>query len=348
MSRQFPALRGVAILLVVLNHSITMALWALQKYGYPSPAGLERYLLVALREFGLIAVPTFLFLSGCFVVYAVQGKGPRTAYKIVRAGLRHIVWPYLIWSVVFHVMIYFLLDDQFTLFEHVKHLLVGYPFNFVPLLVFYYLLAPILVPLGRQYPWPLLIAFGLYQLFVNNVLKPGLLGVAFPDWMWYFTLPGLRGTLAIWGIYFPLGVIYSLHSKRITPYLTRFRWPLASAAVVSYGLAVLHKVSLLDVPLASLVCPVAVILLFPLIKRESLPLVRSLEQMGKRAFGLYLTNLISLSIALVSIQTVAPWFYHELLLLIPVLFAFTIAAPRLLMVALERWPSPAAHRYVFG
>lgn len=348
MNRQFPALRGLAILLVVLNHSITLGLLALRKYGYPPAPVVERYLLVTVKQLGLIAVPTFLFLSGCFIVYAVQGKGWRAAYKSVGAGLKHIVWPYLIWSLVYYALVYFLEGETYSLAGYAKNLVVGYPFNFVPLLLAYYAVAPVLARLGQRFPWLTLLVIGGYQLFVINVLKPGTLGFAFPDWAYALTPPALRVSVAVWGIFFPLGMVYSLHAARWLPVLQRL-WPvLALAAVVLFALAALQELSLVNAPLADILCPVGVILLYPLVRRDQLPFISTLEQFGKRAYGLYLTNLIVLNLVLALIHALAPWAFGQLLLLTVVLFMLTLTLPRLLMTAAERLPYPKAHRYVFG
>lgn len=348
MGRQFPALRGIAILLVVLNHTITLSLLAVRTYGHSPAPVWQRYLLVGFKELGLLAVPTFLFLSGCFVVYAVRGKALKAAYKTVWSGLKHVLSAYVVWSVVFYVMVYFLKAETYTPLEYLKHLLVGYPFNFVPLLVMFYLLAPLLVWMGARSPWAVVLAVGAYQLFLVNVLKPGTLGFAFPTWAGYLTPPGLRVTLALWGIYFPLGVIYSLHADRLLPTLTRWWWVLAVGALATFGLAVLTELSMVNVTLAGLLCPVLVVLLFPLIRRDALPWVVTLEQLGKKSFGLYLTNLLVLNLMLAAIQALAPGLFGALLLLAPLLFVFTVVVPWSVMTALERWPTPAAHRYVFG
>jgi hypothetical protein len=348
MNRQFPALRGLAILLVVLNHSITLALLALRKYGYSPAPALERQILVALKQFGLIAVPAFLFLSGCFIVYAVQGKPWRAAYKVVLNGLKHVIWPYVIWSFVFYVMVFFLEGERYSPLGYLKNLAVGYPFDFVPLLVFFYFLAPILVRAGRGHPWMLLVGIGAYQLFVANVLKPGALGFAFPQWAWYLTLPALRVSLALWGIFFPLGVVYMLHGRSLTPWLHKL-WPLlALAAVVLFVLAVGQELSRLSAPLADLLCPVAAILLFPVIQRKGIPWADWLEQLGKKAYALYLMNLIVLNLALAGLHALAPWAFAQLTLLALGLFVITLSLPRLVIAAVDRLPNPSAHRYVFG
>jgi hypothetical protein len=61
----------LAILLVVLNHSIVISVLAPTATDTHS-SGVERFLLEAMRGLGLIAVPTFLFISGGFVVYALR------------------------------------------------------------------------------------------------------------------------------------------------------------------------------------------------------------------------------------------------------------------------------------
>lgn len=348
MNRQFPALRGLAILLVVLNHSITLGLLALRQWGYTPAPVLERYVLVGLKQLGLIAVPTFLFLSGTFAAYAVLGKAWRPAYRTIFASLKHVIWPYLIWSAVYYVMIYFVAGESYSPLGYVKQLLVGYPFNFVPLLVLFYLAAPLLVRAAQRFPGLTLLAILAYQLFLVNVLKPGALGFAFPAWAWYLTPPAVRITLALWAIFFPLGMVYSLHGRKVLPVLQR-AWPLlAVAAVALFVLAFLEEWSVLSAPLAAVLCPLAVVLLFPLIRRDAIPLVRQLEQLGKRAYGLYLTNLIVLNLALALVHVALPWLFGQLFVLTVLLFAATLSLPQLLIALAERLPNPRAHRYVFG
>lgn len=348
MSRQFPALRGVAILLVVLNHSITLSLQAADRHGFPQTLSLERYLLVALSALGIIAVPTFLFLSGTFSAYAVRGKTLRESYRVVALGMRHIAIPYLIWSVVFYALIFFLQGDRFSLLEYGKNLLVGYPFSFVPILIFFYLISPFLVRISLRSPWLVLMAIGVYQLLTANVLRPGLLGFALPDWAFSLTLPALRVPMAIWGIFFPLGVVYGLHSKNWLPQLKRMKWLLILSAAATYSLAAMHELTLLRIPMAGLLCPVFVILAFPLIERNAIPGVEQLEQLGRSAYGLYLTNLIFISLALVFIEALARSLMGAMLLLVPIVITIAIAAPLILIKAIESSPRPIARRYVFG
>jgi peptidoglycan/LPS O-acetylase OafA/YrhL len=348
VNRQFGALRGLAILLVVLNHSITLGLAALRQWGYTPAPLLERYVLVGLKQLGLVAVPTFLFLSGTFAAYAVQGKAWRPAYRTIFASLKHVVWPYLIWSVVYYALMAVVAGERTTALGYAKHLLVGYPFNFVPLLVVFYLAAPLLVRPAQRFPALTLLAVLGYQLFLVNVLKPGALGFALPAWAGILAPPGIRLTLALWALFFPLGMVYSLHARQVLPWLQRV-WPvLAVAAVGLFALAFLEEWSVLSAPLAAVLCPVAVVLLFPLLRRDAIPLAGRLEQLGKRAYGLYLTNLIVLNLALALVHAALPWLFGQLLVLAGLLFVATLILPQLLIALAERLPNPRAHRYVFG
>ncbi len=115
-----------------------------------------------------------------------------------------------------------------------------------------------------------------------------------------------------------------------------------------YGLAVAHEVGWWAAPLAGLLLPVLAVFLLPLVRRETIPIASTLEYIGRRAFGLYLTNLIFLNLVLVAVRAVVPGLQQVLLLLVPVGFVLAVAALLGLAAAVERWPGPAAQRYVFG
>lgn len=144
MNRQFPALRGFAILLVVINHSIVLSLQAITQHNLPRTPLWELNFLLTIKEMGVVAVPIFLFLAGAFMMYAMKDKKIRQNYRLVLPALKNVVFPYIIWSVVFYIFIYFLRAETFSLPGYLKNLIVGYPFNFVPILVFYIIIAPLL------------------------------------------------------------------------------------------------------------------------------------------------------------------------------------------------------------
>jgi hypothetical protein len=83
VSRQLGALSGLSILLILVNHTIELALSLGIKFGYPPLTGWQHYLLTFLQGLGVFAVPTFLFISGSFVAYAAQEIRPHLSRKFM-------------------------------------------------------------------------------------------------------------------------------------------------------------------------------------------------------------------------------------------------------------------------
>lgn len=347
MNRQFPALRGVAIFLVVINHSITLGLAAARDAGLAVPTW-EKYLLIALKEFGIAAVPIFLFLAACFFAYGAQGKSIKQGYRLVFQGLLYIFIPYVLWSLAFYGLEVLLGTSVFSVSAALRNLLVGYPFNFVPILVFFYLLAPLLVRAEQKYPLLVTGLFLFYQLILINLLQPGWLGFSFPGWMSFLAVPVLKLPLAVWGVFYPLGLAYSLHAPQWTPGLTRWRWLLLGVFVLLYLAAWATQVSLLAVPLAEVFAPLPLMLLLPLIQRKAIPLVSWFETLGKRSYGLYLTNLLVITLLVALVKSRAPWLLQIQSALAILLAAITLSSVPAAMQWIERKGGRQVYRYLFG
>lgn len=349
MNRQFGALQGFAILLVVLHHSIELGLDTQRLGDPPVASGWITYVLWTLWQLGILAVPTFLFISGCFFSYAAQGKNPpQLSWKVVRTGLKHLLWPYLFWSIAFYIWIYFRWNEVYTLAGDLKNLIVGYPFNFIPLIAFYYVLSPFLVRFARRFGFPLIVVIALYQLILLNLKNPGIIGFTFPDWMHFLAPPILRETMAMWGIYFPLGLVYSINTKTVLPQLQRLKWVLLTMAIMFFVISVLNRFSIWHFPLANYLCPLMFVLFIPTLKRDTIPLVRELEKAGKKSYGIYLSHLIALDFLLLCIHLFLPWLFSYQILLQPILFVFTWGIPLLVMNGVMRLPTRPMYRYVFG
>jgi fucose 4-O-acetylase-like acetyltransferase len=348
MNRQFGALGGLAIVLIVVNHSIYLGTIIPEQWGYSAPVGWVHTFLSILQSFGVFAVPTFLFISGSFVSYAAQGQPPRLSFKFILSTLRHILLPYLVWSIIFYILVYFASNEKYTPFEYIKNLLVGYPYNFVPILVFYYLLSPLLIRIGKSNGLTLIAVFAIYQLVLLNILNPGILGFTFPGWSHFFAPLIIRTTLAKWGIFFPLGLVYGLHAKKLNLWLTKFVWVVVGATTVLFVVDLLDVFSVISAPMAGYICPVMFMLILPVIKRDFIPLVRQLERVGRRTYGVYLTHLIILNLVLLGIKYLAPWMFNLHLLLFPLLLILGLWVPLIMMESVATGLAKQVYRYVFG
>jgi peptidoglycan/LPS O-acetylase OafA/YrhL len=349
MNRQIGAINGLAIVLVVLNHSIHMSTTMPQALGYPAVTGAWNILLILLQILGTYAVPTFLFGSGSFVVYVAQSGTLSQSYRALLVRLRHIFWPYLFWSSVFYLVVFVQWGEYYSILGYIKNLLVGYPFNYVPLLVLYYMLAPLLVRLGKRHSMAMVVAIGVYQLILINLLNSNALGFKFPDWMQILVPRVVSTTLAKWAIYFPLGIAYSLNSKKLMPILRKVRWELVALAVILLVLYILNEANILRVPLAGEIAALPIICLLPLIKRDSIPLLKPLEWIGRMSFGLYLSNLIVADVFIWLMEGLMPGLLAYQILLEPLVFIATLSIPLIIMWGMSQLPPiRGAYHYVFG
>jgi len=348
MGRQFQLLRGFAILLVLLNHTITMSFWMADRFGYAIPTGAEYVFFDVLRTIGLFSVPIFLFLSGAFFTFAIQNRSLGSSYKVVWHDLRNVIFPYVIWSIVFYGMVFFLLGEKYSFLGYLKNLIVGYPNNFVPLMVLFYLLAPLLIRVIKRQPLLILVVIFAYQLFLTNVLQPGILGFTFPTWAKYLSPPIVRETLSTWAVFFPFGMVYSQYLTFWSKSLHKFALVLWVALLAIFTLTELSNLKIVNFAVSGILVPVIGVMLIPAIRRDIVPFYRWVEEVGKRAYGLYLTNLIVVTLSLFGIRAIFPWLLQQYPLLVPVIFLLALFIPTALMRFVEKHSRQSLYRYLFG
>jgi len=348
MNRQFPALRGIAILLVVINHAIVLSLRNTSEFALPKPGVIETNILLFIKEVGVLAVPTFLFLAGSFMVYSIRGRPLLKAYKMLLPALQNVLLPYLIWSVVFYGTVYFVRQETYDIFGYLKNIIVGYPYNFVPILVFFILLSPIIIKLAEKYPIWILVFFALVQITLANISVPGIIGFKFPEFMKYLAVPVLRIPLALWAVFYPMGIIYTLHSKPIQAKIKQIWWVLAGISLILYILAALQETGVLVFKAAEWLLPVFVISLFPVIERKYIPWIKFFEKIGKRSYGIYLLNIIFITTLVFLTYRFTPMLYN-LLSLHGLLISFiTLSLSILIMDWVEKGPGRNIYRLIFG
>jgi peptidoglycan/LPS O-acetylase OafA/YrhL len=348
MGRQLAALSGLAILLVIVNHSIHMAGVGSQELGYPQAEGWRCLLLVIGSGLGIFAVPIFLFTSGSFISYAARRNPPSLPWKSVWAAVKRILWPYLFWSVAFYLLIYVQNNDVFTPYGYVRNLLIGYPFHFIPPLLFFYILAPVLVRLVDRLGFVVVLVIGFYQLLLIGLMYPRTLGLPWPSWMHILVPPVLAQPLAWWAIYFPLGLFFGLKARTVMPWLKRFRLVFAAATIGLLVLHILDITAILNVPLVEYLCPLLFLFMASTIERNSIPKVRQLEMLSRRVYGLYLTHLIVLDLVVLSVQVLVPGLLAYPVLSSLLLFFVGLGVPLLVMNGIARLPTRRVYRYVFG
>jgi peptidoglycan/LPS O-acetylase OafA/YrhL len=347
MNRQYGALSGLAMVLIVLNHAVQFGVEYSVQAGY-APGQIERYVLTFLQAFGVLAVPIFLFISGSFITYAARGSQSTLSVRFIWNSVRHVLWPYVIWSLIFYVLIFFTRDMRFGPLGYVKNLLVGYPYHFIPLLVLYYIAAPFLVLLSKRFAWLLLVGIGLYQIFLILVRDGGQLGFALPAWTQWLTPPVVFNTMADWAIYFPMGLVFALKAKEIRPFLQKWRWLFTGLVVVSFVVGLLSYFGWLNAAWARYLTPFFFMFLMPVINRNSIPQVRHWERVGKKSYGVYLTHFIVLELILFAIAALVPAFFNLTIVLYPLLLGLGLMIPLWVMEWAQKGPTRKVYKYIFG
>ena len=142
MNRQFPALRGIAIFLVIINHSIVLSLQTITQFDLPRISPLEKGILLAIKEIGVLAVPIFLFLAGAFMMYSLSGKTIKEGYLLIIPALKNAVIPYILWSVIFYLIIFSINHETYSFFGYIKNSSGGISIQFCSHISIFYFIVP--------------------------------------------------------------------------------------------------------------------------------------------------------------------------------------------------------------
>lgn len=345
MDRQYTALGGLAIIVVVLNHSILFGI----EYGEANGVYLRHAELIygIISAIGFFAVPSFLFISGAFIAYAAKSK-KTISKKFVINNLKRLLQPYLFWSIVFYIIVYFTRDWQYSILGYIKNLIVGFPYQFVPLIVLFYALSPILIKIGRKYPKSLIALIAGYQLFLLIILQPSLIGSpSFLAPLNVFVPPVFGTTMSEWGVFFPLGMVLSMHSQAVKPFLQKYRSVFIGITLLLFALMLLYLADIVTTNWPRYLAPVVFVFVLPVINRNSIPGVKYLERVGKHSYTVYLMHLIILELLLVAIETISPSLLAYPLLLFPILFIVGVGVPVFFKETIKKLSLPKVCQNMF-
>jgi fucose 4-O-acetylase-like acetyltransferase len=341
MSRHYTALSGIAIVLIVINHAVQFGL------GVTEVGGVGAGILFVVQALGVFAVPTFLFISGAFLAYAVR----ELSLVFVKNSLTRILFPYVAWSAVFYLVVFLTADVSYSILGYVKNLLVGYPYHFVPLLLFWYVSAPLIVRMCRRHGVLVLAVVGAYQMMLLIVRWPDVFAVSesVRSWMQLLRPPVLFTSMSDWGVYFPLGLVLGMHAASVAPRLMRLRWLGVSAASVLFALGLANAFEMIACPWARFVAPIPLMFVLPSIRRTSIPVAQAFEYVGRRSYGAYLVHLPVLGLTVFLFGQLNLGLENRPLVVFPTLLMIGLGVPLLLMGAMARVGRlRGMFRYLFG
>ena len=369
MNKRLFLLNGLAILGVVFNHvagwgQIAMFQWAHRYQAVVDPSAPYStpiyYVLLVVRQLTTFSVAAFLFAAGFFLAYMNRGTPPTSLWKVIRGRITNILIPYAIWSVVVFVYEFVINRVRLSPLEHVWIFLTkgaDGPYYFVPLLIYFYLLSPFLLPLAKTNGRRLLYAAAIIQLgtmvpryltiFVQSPTLDALITLT-PDWM-----------LTRWIFFYVFGLVCGFQIEPLKQWLARFKSKLPAIVVVLGILAIIEPETIFRAtavsgwrfapfPIATALYAVFFILMFLAHNTESLRFSKTLYQLGGKSYGVYLLHMKMLEFTGRMVYHFAPALLAHLVLYEAILLVAGLGGPLLLMSLVARSPLRRYYRYLFS
>ena len=371
MVRRLLYLNGLAILFVILFHTTgwgltAMFAWTPRYLSVNEPVfyqtgSLPYYWIRFAEQVIAVAVPAFLFVSGYFIAFTT-GHRSNLAWTQIWGRIKALLIPYAIWSVLIWVSSFVLLGEVVSPLGYVTNFLIGsteITYYYVPLLIQYFALSPLIIPLARNKWVPLLIVTGMFQ-FVYQI------GIMMELLYGYDNIPGWAGWLAYMPkwlflarlFWFVLGVVVGFHITQFKQFLDRFKWIFLVITIACLPLGMLEWEAMfrfsgrdyLNMRETILDSIYSLSFIFTLLAftNSSLPWNKQVSDLGVKSFGIYLTHYTAQTYVAKAIYWLAPWMLGIQILFQPIIMFVGVAAPLLLMYIVEKTFLRKYYSYLFG
>jgi peptidoglycan/LPS O-acetylase OafA/YrhL len=369
MVRRLLMLNGIAIVCVVLFHAsgwgfTAMFSWAHRYLPVTSPnydqvGSLSYYGLRLVEQLAQFSIPAFLFVSGFFVAFMTGKKRETVAWSVIASRIKFLIIPYLVWSALL-IVGGLLQGRSYTAASLLRMVLTGSTnpaYYFVPLLIQFYLISPLLIPLVRKRGWLLLALTGLMQIFVYAIQYPVvtgsdnalLLGAAqlLPKWFFMMRI-----------FWFTLGIFVGFHLADIRGWLVRLRPLLLALLPVLFVIGFFEWEALVRLSgqpwietretLVDGLYALVFLLVFIAYSDNNLPVSKPLEELGSRSFGIYLVHSPVMEYFSRAVYHFIPALLGAQILLQPMLIGLGLLVPLVFMYLVRRSPARPYYAYLFG
>jgi len=366
MVRRFLYLNGLAITCVVLFHAagmgfVAMFSWAHQYGGVPGEqvGSFTYFMLRFVEQIVIFSISAFLMVSGYFIGIATGRDQKTVSWRIVLSRVIYLAIPYLIWSGV-ALGLKFFEGNGVPRDKILIALLTGKTnevYYFIPVLIQFYLISPLLILWARASWKSMLLTMGLIQLVISLSQYSLFLGNISGFWndLVYFTPKWLFISRILW---FPLGIILANKPVEFKRAFYPIRWWLLGIAIVLIPLGMVEweyfvrasgeqwlstRETLLDNIYG--LCLIFGILAF---EKGKFPLFDSFSKLGTKSFGIYLTHVLVIEYIARIIYRFWPSILANQTILQPLLIITGLGLPLLLMWIVNHTPLRRFSTYLFG
>jgi len=294
------------------------------------------------------AGPVFFLISGYFIGIVAKGGQSFVNWKFVSSRIKVLMIPFILWTIVRYGLL-----RQFP--KSIDDILT--PYHWIPLLIQWYLVAPLIVILARR-NWKLLL-IGIALIGMSGSIMAYLtafgntpaqdLDAVLPNWFFLTNLP----------FWFPFGVVIGLHYASLKSRLLAYRWHLLVATLVM-AILVLVEYAVVDrlsgpawlgpgfSGFSKLPYSLFLILCFLAFDKSRMPLSSEVSQIGSKSLGIYLGNIPSVYVAAVLMYRLTPALLGYPLVYLAILVLVGMGIPLILMKVVQLSPARYRYRLLFG
>jgi hypothetical protein len=359
MFRKLLLLNGLAAIGVAMYHAAAFGFDALFEWtnryravtvpNYDAIGSLSYYFLVLIRQIDSYVIPSFIFVSGAFAAFALSNSQLDQKWEIVKRRITTLLFPLIIWTILRYILLGRLPSSLHDLFL---------TYYFLILVIQFYLLAPMIVPLAKRSWVATLGITAVITIFSDGLFFVDKYGVDFPF------LETMQSFFPLWFfprriVWFVFGMIAYLYQQPFSEWLAQNGRRLR-VLLIFLGLLTLVEYEVTAQLLgrnwmgptfigvsARLFAPVF-ILAFLSFENVAIPFSKQFELLGGKSLGIYLANIPSIYVVAVFMYHMTPWvlglqFLYQFVLVIAGLFI-----PLLLMNMARKSPFRWAYRYMFG
>ena len=368
MVKKFLYLNGLAILAVILFHASGWGFTAMFSWSHrylPPQTNpfiqidtLPYYILRIIEQLVVFCIPAFLFVSGFFVAFTTPAKKKQISWKTVFNRIKFLYIPFALWT-TFILLTNILQGRNPGVFDVIKFFLTGSitpAYYFVILLIQFYLLSPILIPIARNHWKKLFIAtailqilFHAFQYFVILFPQNAAITTIFqflPKWFFPVRL-----------FWFSLGLIIGFHKDIWKTFLENKAKVWIGITIFLYLAGFFEWELILNITgldwidtretLIDAFYAFSFLMAF-LSTSAILPLRKNVEKMGSQSFGIYLVHIPVMDFFSRAVYHFAPWLLSQNLLFIVLVAVIALIIPLLLMAFFRKTFLKKIYGFVFG
>lgn len=370
MNKRLLLLFGFAITAVILNHAIYWVLdshhvWVVPGWLARNEAGglaLHNFLyalLAILKKLATFCVPSFLFASGFFSAFSGRKTGSGSQLRITSNRVLALVIPYLVWAIVIFVANPYgaVQRDPGKFLARLVYGGVIPEYYFIPLLIQFTILAPLITDWARNKSARLLTVAVLLQLGVAAVSYLNVF-VPVPVIGHLLDINRTWSLFPTWALFFPLGMVVGFHQTQFTQFITRYRAWLIAGMILFATLAMLENEFVLlprgtnwrDSPLTipTTLYALCAIGVFMGTDFKNFFLSKPLLYLSNKTFAIYLIHSLAIRLLYNYITD-----YQHVWKSYPIFYLFILMAaafimPLALIEIVRRTPLRSLNRFLFG